>query len=192
MMNMRILVTFAISFLILSSTYSQAGLQVYAGISNANSKDSLLTPEGTSHPGYHIGLDARLNSGNMYFMVGGQYHSIEFLADSDKSYFSVTNKMNWMKFRVGLGYNIYNFSERVALRAKTLGSIDVISSHPGKTLNGPYENYNSGTAGVIVGLGADVHSITIDLEYELGFFNAVNMVSSTSFNFFTMSVGFVF
>ncbi len=189
---MRILLTIAISFMIISSMSGQAGLQVYAGISNATSKDSLLTPSGTSHPGFHIGLDARLNSGNMYFVVGGQYHSIEFLASDEKSYFSVTNKMNWLKFRVGLGYNVYNFNEKVALRAKTLGSIDVISSHPGRVVNGPYENYNSGTAGLIAGLGADIYNITVDLEYEFGFFNAVNMVPSTSVNFFTFSLGFVF
>lgn len=176
----------------ISSLYGQAGVQIYAGISNATSKDSLLTPEGTSHPGFHIGIDARLNSGNMYFVVGGQYHRVEFLADSEKSYFSVTNKMNWLKFRAGLGYNVYNFSEKVALRAKTLASIDVISSHPGKVVSGPYENFNSGTAGVVGGLGADFYNFTFDIEYEYGFFNAVNMVSSTSVNFLTVSLGVVF
>lgn len=174
------------------SLIGQAGLQVYAGISNAKSKDALLTPDGTSHPGYHFGLDARLNSGNMYFVVGGQYHSIEFLADTDKSYFSVDNKMNWLKLRFGLGYNIYNFNEKVAIRAKTLGAINVISSHPGAVIDGPYEIFNSGTAAAILGVGTDFHNITFDIEYELGFFNAVNMVPSTSINFFTISLGFVF
>jgi len=175
-----------------TSLFGQSGLQLYTGISNAKSKDALLTPEGKSHPGFHLGADARLNSGNMYFVVGGQYHVIEFLAVDDKNFFSIDQKMQWLKLRVGLGYNIYNFNSRLAIRAKTLGSIDVISSHPGSIAMGPYEIFNSGTAGAVIGIGLDAYGFTFDIEYEKGFFNAVNMVKGTEFNFFTISIGVIF
>jgi len=168
--------------------YSQSGLNVYTGISNAKSKSEILTPEGHSHKGFHLGADARLNSGNMYFVVGGQYHVINFLAQESGSFFSVDEKMSWMKLRIGLGYNVVNFTEKIALRAKTLGVLDFISKHP-ELPDAPYQVYNAGTAGVAIGIGFDIYAFTLDIEYEKGFFNAVNMVKGTEFDFFTINVG---
>ena len=180
-----------ITFIILLSFagYAQAGLQVYTGISKAKSKNALLTPEGSSHNGYHLGADGRLNSGNMYFMIGGQYHVINFLARPGGDYFSVKDKMSWIKLRFGLGYNVININEKIALRAKSLLAIDLISSHPDDLPDAPYSTYNSGTAGAVVGIGMDIFAFTIDIEYEKGFFNAVNMVKDTQFDFLCFNVG---
>ncbi len=168
--------------------YGQSGLHVYTGISNAKNKDSRITPEGHAHKGYHLGADARLNSGNMYFVIGGQFHNINYLAQNSGSFFSIDEKMRWLKLRVGLGYNIINFTDKIALRAKTLGSITFISKYP-ELQEAPFQNYNSGTAGAVVGLGMDIYAFTFDIEYEKGFFNAVNMVKGTEFDFFTVNVG---
>ena len=43
-----------------------------------------------------------------------------------------------------------------------------------------------------MGLGLDVLCFTIDVEYERGFFNAVNMVEGTEYDFLTLAVGIVF
>ena len=170
----------------------QAGLNPYVGISNAKNADALITPANTSHPGYLIGVDARLNSGGMYFVIGGQFHNIEFLATDEKSFLTVSNKMNWLKLRFGLGFNVVTLNPKVAIRLKSLGSLNLITSHSDDLKNGPYDSFNSGTAGLVLGAGLDVHGITVDLEFEKGFFNAVNMVSGTTYNFLTMTVGFVF
>lgn len=171
----------------------EAGVHVYAGISNASNKDAAITPDGTSHPGYLIGIDARLNSGNMYFLIGGQYHRLDYLAQTEKSYFSVSDPMAWLKLRVGLGFNLFNFTDKIALRAKALGGINVISSYP-STLDAPYKEagYNTGTAGATVGLGVDVYHVTLDVEYEKGIFNAVNKIKGTEFDFLTVTMGFFF
>lgn len=170
---------------------SESGLQVYYGLSTAKSQNSLLTPSGLSHKGYHIGADGRLNSGNMYFMLGGQYHVMNFIAGRGGN-FSIKDKMTWMKLRFGLGYNVINFTEKIALRAKTLLALDFIGSYPDNLEGAPFQMYNSGTAGAVAGIGVDVYAFTFDIEYEKGFFNAVNMVDDTSFNFWLVNVGVKF
>lgn len=190
---MKAIAQIFLALLVASSLYGQSGLNVYAGLSNASSRDALITPEGTSLPGFMIGADARLNADDMYFMVGGQYHQIDFLAQEERSFFSVDEKMVWFKLRVGLGYNLAHIGENVTLRAKTLGSLNFISSSP-ELAAAPYSGtpYNSGTAGGVLALGIDVFSFTFDIEYERGFFNAVNMVDGTEYDFLTAAVGFFF
>lgn len=185
---MKNLITSLVLMIFCSIGYSQSGLNVYTGISTAKSKSEVLTPPGFSHRGYHLGADARLNSGNMYFVIGGQYHVINYLAQESGSFFSVDEKMSWMKLRIGLGYNVVNFTDKIALRAKTLGALDFISKHP-DLADAPYQVYNAGTAGVVLGIGFDIYAFTLDVEYEKGFFNAVNMVKGTEFDFFTINVG---
>ena len=179
--------------LLASSLYGQAGFNVYAGLSNATNRDATITPEGTSLPGFLVGGDARLNADKMYFVIGGQYHQINFLAQEDKNFFSVDEKMVWLKLRVGLGFDLINFSDNLVLRAKALGSINVISSHP-DIPSAPFSefSYNSGTAGAVVGFGIDVLCFTFDVEYERGFFNAINMVPGTEYDFVTATVGVFF
>ena len=179
-----------LTILTANNLLGQSGLQVYAGFSNAKNNNTTITPAKTTHPGYLLGADARLNSDDMYFVLGGQIHFIEFLADNEKSHFTVTNKMRWFKLRFGLGYNLFKLNKKVIIRAKSLGSINVISSIP--DIAAPFNNYNNGTAGVNLGLGIDFYNLTFDLEYEKGFFNAVNMVKGTEFNFFTTTLGFFF
>ncbi len=190
---MKNIIQVALLLLVSTVASTQSGLNIYAGISNATSRDALITPEGTSLPGYVIGADARLNADDMYFMIGGQYHQIDFLAQEEKSFFSVDEKMVWLKLRVGLGYNLAHIGEKITIRAKTLGSLNLISSTPDLE-SAPYSGtpYNSGTAGGVLGLGVDVYGLTFEVEYERGFFNAVNKVDSTQYDFLVVTLGYFF
>jgi len=183
---------FATLFLISFSSllFAQSGLQFYAGISNATNNDLAITPEGQSHPGYHFGADARLVDGKMYFILGGQYHKTEFLAQSEKEYFSVDESLSWLKLRVGLGFQFAQFGKKTFLRGKSLISFNFISSVPENVFDAPYRMYNSGTVGGVLGLGMDIYNFTIDAEYEKGFFKAVHMVDGTEYNFITFSLGY--
>lgn len=179
-----------ISFLSSDLIYSQAGIQVYGGISDAKNKSILVTPENTSHSGWHIGADARLNEGKMYFVAGLQYHVIDFIAQEDKSYFSSDESYNWTKVRVGLGYNVINFNEHIFLRGHTLGTFNLINGVPSESPNTTITNYNSGTVGANLGLGFDIYNFTIDASYEIGFFKLVNMMPETEMDFLTFSIGY--
>jgi len=183
--------TFTVLFFCYASiAFAQSGLQFYGGISNASNNDMAITPEGQSHPGYHFGADARLVDGNMYFILGGQFHKVEFLSQTEKDYFSVEDNFNWMKLRVGLGYQFVRFTDKIILRGKSLISFNFMSKVPDSVTDAPYLNYNSGTVGGVLGIGMDIYNFTIDAEYEKGFFKAVNMVSGTEFNFITFSLGY--
>lgn len=179
-----------VSFISTNITYSQDGIQIYGGISEAKNKSVLVTPEGKSHTGWHIGADARLNEGKMYFIAGLQYHVIDFIAQEDKSYFSSDESYSWTKIRVGLGYNVVNFNDNIFLRGHTLGTFNLISGVPNESPNTMITNYNSGTAGVNLGLGFDIYNFTIDASYELGFFKLVNMMPETEMDFLTFSIGY--
>lgn len=169
---------------------SQNGINIHAGITTMTNKDMLITPEGTSHPGYHFGADARLNEGKMYFIVGGQFHNVAFDAQTEKSFFSVTNSMKYIKIRVGLGYQVITINENLCIRGKTLVSINLLSSYPNDLAGSPYSNYNSSTVGATLGLGLDFHNISLDFEIDNGFFKAVNQVDGTEVNFFSVSLGY--
>lgn len=171
-------------------SHAQNGINIHGGITTMTNKDPLITPEGTSHPGYHFGADARLNEGKMYFIVGGQFHNVAFDAQTDKSYFSVENSMKYLKVRVGLGYQVITINEHLCIRGKTLFSINLLSSYPKDVVGSPYTNYNSSTVGATLGLGLDFYNISLDFEIDNGFFKAVNMVDGTEVNFFTISLGY--
>ncbi len=172
--------------MITTSSKAQSGLNVYTGISSASSPSEIITTSGERNQGYLLGADARLNSGNMYFLLSGQYHVINFNA-TEGSFFSVEENMSWLKLRFGLGFNLINFSDKVALRAKALLSIDSIVSAP--EIDNMDLIFNASTAGGHLGVGLDFYAFTFDIEYEKGFFNAVNMVPSTTLDFITAYVG---
>ena len=176
-------------FLLISTlSQAQSGLNVYAGISSASSPSEIITTTGERNQGYLLGADARLNSGNMYFLLSGQYHVLNFDA-SQGSFFSVEEQMSWLKLRFGLGFNVINFTDKIALRAKALLSIDPIVSVPEEIENNDDLIFNASTAGGHLGVGLDFYAFTFDIEYEKGFFNAVNMVPSTTVDFITAYVG---
>lgn len=190
-MKHRILLINGLLMFTVGLSFSQAGLQFYGGLSNAVNDNELVTPIGQSHSGWHFGADARLNEGKMYFVVGLQYHKIDFLADRDTlSGSNLSETYNWTKFRVGLGYTVVQFNEKIALRGHSLLSFNLISGVPTENTIATYTNYNSGVAGVNLGLGFDIYNFTIDLSYEIGFFNVVNRVDDTSFDFTTISIGY--
>jgi len=170
--------------------YCQAGIEIYGGISDAKNKSISITPEGTSHAGWHAGVDARLNEGKMYFIAGLQYHVIDFIAQEDKSYFSSDESYSWTKVRVGLGYNVINFNKNVFFRGHTLLSFNLINGVPSESPNTTITNYNSGTAGINLGLGFDIYNFTVGAAYEIGFFKLVTMMPETEMDFLTFSIGY--
>ena len=172
------------------SLIGQAGIQFYGGVSQASNRDANITPAGQSHSGHHLGIDVRINEGKMFFALGAEYAKLNFMAEDSRDYFSVDNPMHWIKVRVGLGYKLFDLGKNTYVRAKTYGSINTLTKYPDAMDDAPYLNYNKGVASAVGGIGMDIKAITIDFEYEYGFFNAVNKVQGTEFDFLKMSIGF--
>ena len=168
----------------------QGGIQFLGGLSQVQNKDVFITPEGKSHHGYFFGADAALNDGKMYLIIGGQYHNLSFMPQDEKAYFSHEESMVWMKLRAGLGFELFQLADQIKLSAKTVGSINILNKYPKDLLPSPYGKFNSGTAGLALGLNLEIFNFGIAAEYEKGFFNAVNKMPGTEFDFLSLALSF--
>lgn len=184
-------ILFSTIFCIISiNLSSQAGIGFSSGLSLGYNNDSVVTPENTKHTGYFIGADTNLNSGKMYFIVGGQYQKLSFLASSENAFFENNPAMTYFNLRVGLGFEVINFSDNVKLNTKALGTINTLLSYPESFLTEPYDTFNTSTAGIVLGLSIDFSLISVFAEYNKGFVNAVNEVPNTEFDFISFGLAF--
>ncbi len=167
----------------------KGGAIIYTGLTNGTSSDKVFTPEGTAITGYHIGLDARLFSGTMYFGGGIQYHNLTLLATPDAEYLTPKESHSLLKTRFGLGFNLHQFTHLITLRAKVYGSFNFNLEYDPDLV--PYE-YTGAYAGAIAGLGIDISFITLDVEYEKGLVNAISMRPDSKLDIWTFSLGFFF
>lgn len=169
----------------------KGGAIIYSGITSATSEDEFLTPEGTAITGYHVGLDARLFSGTMFFGGGVQYHKLTLLATPEAEYFSPKKSHNLVKTRFGLGFNIHQFTHLIILRAKAYGSFNFNLEYDPEMVPSGYE-YTGAYAGAIGGIGLDIGFISIDVEYEKGLVNALSQRSDSKLDIWTLSLGVFF
>ena len=190
---LRLLIILSMISFATSQLHAQGkgGASFYTGITSATSKDALLTPEGTAITGYHVGLDARLFSGTMFFGGGIQYHNLTLLATPDAEYFSPKKSHKVVKTRFGLGFNIHQFTHLISLRAKAYGSFNFNLEYDPDMVPSNYE-YTGAYAGAIGGLGLDIGFIAIDVEYEKGLVNALSMRPESKLDIWTLSLGFFF
>ncbi len=167
------------------------GLVIQAGSSMAWVKDQQVTPEGYSHPGWTISTDARLLEGSMYFLVGGQYHQLQFYPISGYA----LKKGDWhlMMGRFGLGFDLAHISNLIAIRSKLLASINFNITTPEGGIQTPtYETVNEAFFGATSGIGITIGFIDVDLEYQYGIINAFYEKSDTKVNFLSLIAGFHF
>ncbi len=185
-----ILLGIVLSFVILSGVNGQApGIVVQAGLSTAYAKDANITNANQAHYGTVIGADARLLDGNMYFIIGGHYHSTSLASSSNPDFFK-NNDWKVLMMRMGLGFNVVKFSEHIALRSKLLGSINFILDAPSKALQKPgYEEINDSYLGVGTGVGLTVGIFDIDLDYQYGVINAYKDQPKSTFDVWSLMFG---
>lgn len=186
------IIIFLLSYLTTAANaQGKGGAIIYTGITNATSKDALLTPEGTAITGYHVGLDARLFSGTMFFGGGVQYHNLTLLATPETEYFSPNLSHKVVKTRFGLGFNVHQFTHLVILRAKAYGCFNFNLGYDQDLVPANYV-YTGAYAGAIGGIGLDIGFIAIDIEYEKGLVNALSMRPDSKLDIWTLSLGFFF
>jgi hypothetical protein len=173
--------------------FGQAGMNVYVGPSIMNSRDVNFTPKGQQHSGYVIGVNGRLNSDNMYFLLTGEYGTFGLLT-SDKLDVLGDKNVSYFKFKVGLGGDIVRLSKNAGIRIKGQGvmlaslKVDETGLLDPKFTNG-YEKLNDGSAGVVGGLGFYIGPFTADFSYEYGLLNFINKKSLTKLDFVDFVVG---
>lgn len=190
---MRILTVVFLYFFTTIVLLGQApGISVQTGLTVSTSKDKNITKASELHYGWMVGADARLLEGDLYFIIGEQYHQVGLNSSSTPDFFK---KKDWkmLKGRCGLGFNVFRINEKISFRSKILGSINFLLDAPRKALNIPnYSTLNDSFLGAVTGLGVSIGAIDIDLDYEYGIINAYNKQPNSTFDTWTLMAGFHF
>lgn len=186
------LLAFFLLFMTVQLHAQAGGMRVYTGITSMTNKDKLVNPDGHAHSGYHIGVDGRIMSGGMSFLVGGRYTSVSRLATDDFQISGHDSNLSLINGRVGLDISVFTLGPIARLRTKALASFDVVLTETGSELPPPGFRLNDGWFGIVTGLGADIGPAVIDIEYEFGLLNAYYKKKESTFNSITVSVGFFF
>ncbi len=188
MKNLLYLIVLLIS---VNFVQAQAGMHVYLGASQAYNQLEEFTPVNQSHPGYHIGVDGRLNEGNMYFLFGAQFHSTSHEPSTEFKLMDHPHDVRWLKGRGGLGYHLFRITKKFKVRGKTLASLDLIYPELAIATFGPYR-YNDATVSGVLGLGIELFGLTADIEYHHSFVNAIHEIKESKVNFWAVNAGFFF
>ena len=187
-------ISLLILYMSLIATYgaSQSGAKIYAGVTTAWNADNNVTPEGQLHSGWEAGLDARLNNDRMYFLLGIKYGQTDLLATTSPSFFG-GSKMEIIKGRVGLGFDVIRISSNFFITAKVAGSIVYVNNYDKDLLTKDgYDKINDGTAGLIGGAGIRIGKLNVDLEYEHGLFNMYSQQKLSNMHFVSLLFGINF
>jgi len=187
-----ILSTFFCLIFTISLYAQEGGMRVYAGSTSLVNKDIIANPDGFSYSGYHIGVDGRLMSGGMAFIVGGRYTLVSGVPLKDFKLLGHDAPLSIMNGRAGLDISIYSFTNYARIRTKALASFDVVLAQSDNITPPPGYILNDGWFGLVTGLGADIGPAIIDIEFEYGLINGYNKKKDSTFNSLSFSIGFFF
>ena len=190
---MKYIFSFFLVFTLTTSISAQeGGMRVYLGTTSLVNKDVIANPEGFSHSGFHIGVDGRLMSGGMAFLIGGRFTSVSKTAVKDFKLTGHDSKLTVMNGRAGLDISIYSFTHLARIRTKALASFDLVLTQSGPDIPPNGYSLNDGWLGLVSGLGADIGPAVVDIEFEFGVINGYNQKKKSTFNSLSFSVGFFF
>ena len=185
-------ILFFLTVSVITSFGQAPGIVIQTGLTTGYSKDFNITKGKEMHYGWMVGADARLLEGDMYFIIGGQYHKTSLNSTGSAEFFK-NNDWTQLHGRCGLGFNIFRLSERITFRSKLLGSINFTLEAPKDALNIPeYTTLNDSSLGAATGIGVTIGSLDIDLEYQYGIINAYYMQPKSTFDIWTLMAGFHF
>jgi len=168
------------------------GARVYAGAIMLQNRDNLANPNGTFYSGFQAGLDARLMSGGMSFLVGAKYAKFSMLPNETFVLTGHDENITMISGRGGIDFTIFNITRNIRIRSKVLASIDMVVDTKGNSEPAQDYNLNDGWMGIVSGLGFDFGPVVLDVEYEYGIINAYYRKPDTQFDTFTFTAGFFF
>lgn len=170
---------------------STGGLSFQAGLSYGMSKEPALTRSGQGHYGWCAGADARLFGGDIYFLIGGQYHKTSLFSTEKPDFFKTD--MDVIMGRMGMGFSLVRLGYQSYLRTKVLASINFIAKGPDPKTAFPNAvspaNINDSYFGGVTGIGWTKGRLDLDLEFQYGILNSVFGQPKTTFNYFTLLCG---
>jgi hypothetical protein len=172
---------------------SIGGVSLYSGISAFYNQDPSVNAVGDGQYGYLIGFDSRLNSGNLYFSIGGRYIVTSLVPENSMSFFSNTEDYKIGELRTGFGFNLINFNKHTRLRSKLMVSAMMAINSPMTRVEiEGYEVVNDSWGGIVTGIGLDFGPLTADLEFHKGLVNVYNEQPDSKLNAYSLTLGVFF
>ena len=178
-------------FLLVGTIGFGQGMVIHAGGTSMKNGLKSITPEGTTHTGYHIGADGRLGDDGFYFLIGLQYHKLDFIATEGFSFSPTDPNLSILKGKGGFAFKLFQLNDQIVTRFRVLGTVDYLLNLP--TLEAENQvggvEFNDAVAGLGGGLEVDIYFLTLNFEYNHGFFKSVKETPDSSLNFLTCSLG---
>ncbi|HMS67323.1 MAG: hypothetical protein WAT92_20405 [Saprospiraceae bacterium] len=189
---MRLITTVLLGFLCFIGTISaqEAGATFYTGLTFGSTKDIVINKPGQSQSGYLFGLDGRLNSGGLYFMLGGEYGKFDMMSQ-EKLNITSGSKFSFFKGRAGMGFKLFG-TDKIYLSSKAQASFDIVLNSDDAIFETTSYQINDGFLGAATGLGLNIYALFIEFEYEHGILNMYYQKPETTINFYTIKAGVKF
>ena len=188
-----LVVLFIVGGISFGQSQSLGGVSLYTGVSAFYNQDPAINAGGNGQYGYLIGFDSRLNSGNMYFSLGGRYIVTSLVPENSMSFFSNAEDYKLAELRAGFGFNLINFNRHTRLRSKVMGSVMMAMNSPSDRVDiEGYEVVNDSWGGVVTGIGLDFGPLTADFEFHKGLVNVYKGQSDSRLNAYAITVGIFF
>lgn len=184
-------VIFLSLFLSLALSSQEAGATFFTGISVGQSSDRYITENNSYHYGYTVGLDARITSGSLYFLVSGEYGKLDFRGVKENS-LSSSEKVNLFKGRAGMGFKILGISEDIYFTSRLQGSFNLVTDYDPNNTWLKDNRINDGFMGVNTGLEFNFYALWAAIEYEKGIINMYYQRPESLIDFVSLKVGVKF
>ncbi len=190
---MKVYQLYCILVLLLCSLVIQAqpAAVFHGGIAKLTNQDKLITPEGASHPGFMIGLDAMLSRKGINLMAGFQYHQFHFVATENSAFFSMDDYVSYTKLRFGMNGG-FEIREGMGLRIYALASVPLLTNLPRTDEDIPQRSLNDAYLAAVGGASFILGPGIISLEYEKGLSDVTPLLTATRNNSLALSLGFIF
>ncbi|HMP28464.1 MAG TPA: hypothetical protein PKD85_02620 [Saprospiraceae bacterium] len=169
----------------------EAGATLYTGLINGKLHQKMTCDQCNFQSGYTIGLDGRLNSGGLFFLISGDFIKFDLLPINKIDYFS-KEKMTLLKLKAGMGFKIISFSKEVFLSSKIQLVFSSIYDYNQELLFESGLQVNDGFLGATSGLMLNYKALIFELEFEKGLLNMFYEMPQTKTDFITLKTGFKF
>lgn len=169
----------------------EAGATLFTGMSVGLTNDNYITENRSYHYGYTVGLDARINSGAMYFLISGEYGKLDFRGIKENRLFS-SDKVNLFKGRAGLGFKLFGITDQIYFASRLQASFNIVTDYNSDDKWLKDNKINDGFMGANTGLEFHFHALWAALEYEKGILNMYYKRPKSSIDLVSFKVGVKF
>lgn len=170
-----------------------AGMNIFTGLTQGKFTNNSYTPQGETHKGYMVMIEARLTDGPSYMVGGIGINRVNMVPNSD-SYFDQEFSMNWFKARAGMGFKVAKIGSIGNIHFEIMASADALTAYPQVVTPLPTPDLNNYSFGAMARVKLFVSMFSLGLEYEKGLTDLVpeQGLGTSKFNNLAFTAGIFF